>query len=181
MNKFKEIPWFNWKYQINNIWDIKTFNYNKTWQERLLKSKKEANWYMRIWLYIQWKRKFYNIHRLILLTFIWPSKLQVNHKNWVRDDNRLENLEYCTMSENMKHSYRKLGRNVVKSALWKFWKNNPSSKKINQFNKDWNFIKKWSSIIEVQTELLINKSNIWQCCKWKLKSAWWYKWKYAES
>jgi hypothetical protein len=46
------------------------------------------------------------IHRLVMLAWIGPSDLIVNHKNGIKDDNRLENLEYVTHSENHRHAYR---------------------------------------------------------------------------
>ncbi len=45
------------------------------------------------------------IHRLVLAAFLGESKLHVNHKNCDKHDNRLENLEYVTRSENVLHSY----------------------------------------------------------------------------
>lgn len=60
--------------------------------------------------------KFHLVHRLVAVAFVsGDSELQVNHKNGVRDDNRAENLEWLSCSDNHLHSYRELPR---KKHVW---------------------------------------------------------------
>jgi hypothetical protein len=53
-------------------------------------------------------RKTLSVHRTIVSTFMGtiPAGLQVNHKNGIKSDNRVKNLEICTGSENKHHAYK---------------------------------------------------------------------------
>jgi hypothetical protein len=57
-------------------------------------------------------RKTVKIHRLVAAAFIKPipKDMQINHKNGVKLDNRVENLEIVTAGQNVRHSFRNLGR-----------------------------------------------------------------------
>ena len=74
-----------------------------------VKPVKNASGYCYVTLCKCGKKKNYYIHIIVADHFIENTKsinLQVNHKNKKRDDNRVENLEFVTCSENMKHAYQ---------------------------------------------------------------------------
>jgi hypothetical protein len=80
---------------------------------RIMKPHRKPNGYMAIDLYESGDRLRMYVHRVVWAAFNGeiPSGVEINHKNGVRDDNRLENLELVTRSENMLHGVRVLGRN----------------------------------------------------------------------
>jgi hypothetical protein len=173
---------YTWLYQISNLGRVivlKNNNILKWWS---------SWWYRNVHLSKNWISKKYFIHRLVGLTFIPnpKNKPQINHINWIKSDNRVENLEWCTSKENIIHSWNmglsKDNLNFIKyhSSKWKFWRNNFKSKKVNQYTLNWDFVKTWLAIIEVQVELKIDVSWIIRVCKWKQKTAWGFIWKYAE-
>jgi len=166
-------------------------DYNHTKKEKIMRQQRRKNWYLKITMREDWKIKNRLVHRLIAITFIDNPKNKpcVNHKNWVKDDNRLNNLEWCTYSENWKHSCRVLWNKTPFQTnhpyKWKWyklkWVLNPNSKSVNQLSREWKFIKKWESAADVNVELWINRGNISSVCrgKWRVKTAWLFKWEYA--
>lgn len=121
------------------------------------------------------------INRLVAQTFILNpyNKPQVNHINGITSDNRVENLEWVTNSENNLHAYRVLHRKPPRSALGKFGKDNPSSKIVQQI-KDGVVVGRFYGTLEANRLTGINFRNISLCCYGKQKTAGGYQWKYEE-
>lgn len=102
-------------YKISDKGNIKSLKRKGRHEEKILKPKLSARGYLQIMLQGNNSRKTFLVHRLVLKAFVGDLELQVNHKNGIKTDNKLSNLEYCTGSENMKHAHR-IGLQVNKKG-----------------------------------------------------------------
>ncbi|OQB12822.1 MAG: hypothetical protein BWY15_02116 [Firmicutes bacterium ADurb.Bin193] len=101
MEIFKPIP-YHPDILVNELGEFKGV------RGRILKPYTHKNGYLTlgIWLRGKNKTKHFKVHRLVALTWIenQDNKPDVNHKNGIKSDNRVINLEWVTRSENNKHA-----------------------------------------------------------------------------
>jgi len=168
-------------YKIFNTGEI--FKDTDNWLCQYIKPILGKNWYMQVWLSISWKKKIFYIHRLVAQAFIPnpENKPQVNHIDGDKTNNHVDNLEWCTVTENQIHSYRVL-KNIwwfqkMNFMKWKKWSLHHNSKKVIQYFKDWN-TKIFDCITDWEKATWISKADISKVCYWKRKSAWWYGWQF---
>lgn len=122
-------------------------------------------------LYNNGVRKDIALHRLVAKYFVPnPDNLpQVNHIDGNKHNNRADNLEWCTNSENQTHAY-KTGLQVPHAS---------HKRKILQYDLNGNFIKLWSSITEADFYYANRRgSSIGSCLRNRTKTAYGYIWKY---
>lgn len=173
MEIFKDIKGYEGLYQIGSNGTVKSLNYHRTGIERVLKYGKHYKGYLNVALCKEGKMKTFKVHRLVAEAFIPnPDNLpQVNHKNEVKTDNRVENLEWCSASYNMNYNDGQKRRGVKKI-------NGNRSKKVYQYTLDGDYIATYPSVNEIERQWGYRIGNIWSCCTGRYKSAYGYKWSY---
>lgn len=120
-----------------------------------------------------------SVHRLVAETFIPnpENKKDVNHINGIKTDNRVENLEWMTRSENILHSYNVLNRR----ATWtnKTGKDNPRTKIVLQIT-DNKIIAEFYGTKEAGIKTGIDQGSICKVCNKKAKMAGGFVWRYKD-
>lgn len=201
--------WLDFKgiYQVSNLGNIRSYRANNgskcsgrlSAEPRILKHSIATNGYHRVGLVVEegTKNKPFLVHRIVASTFIDipdsllnEQKIQVNHKNENKSDNRLENLEWCTPLVNTNYGSRtkRAIENSVKTRTSKEWKElNPSythtnSRKVVGVHIETGDIVELNSMscADSYFNIPLAGRSVSAAIRGKQKTAYGYKWFYKE-
>lgn len=164
---WRDIDVCQWKYEVSSFGNIRHKKNKNNLSQNLV------FWYVHQTLSDNWYPKRFRLHRLIAKAFI-PNpekKPYVNHINWIKNDNRVENLEWVTASENNIHSHKELKQ---KTNSWQ-------PKTISQYDKEWNLITTFKSVAEAGRQLNISHQQISNSLVMKQKTCHGFIFKYQEA
>ena len=185
MENWKDIKGYEGFYQVSDCGRIKSlerdvFNYRGTLtrhtEEKILAPALNGIGYSFVNLHKNGKSKVILVHRLVAEAFIPnpENKPQVNHKDEVKSNNAVDNLEWCTSKYNVNYGTRTT--RAVKNCRSFKLENNPRAKPVfcEELNKTFDCAKR------VEEELGIWGSAICNVCKGKQKTAGKLHWRYAD-
>ena len=163
---WKDIQNYEGSYQVSNYGRVKSLSRvdsrgNKR-NEKILKGRKNRQGYYDVALCKNGKQKFCRINRLVAQAFIPnpENKPFVDHINAIKTDNRVENLRWCTYTENAKFKEELKNNKFIAIA--------PDGK-----------ITEWYVIAECSRQLNLQINGIWRCLKKQQKAYKGYKFQYC--
>ena len=173
--EWKEIKGYEGKYIVSNYGEVISLprykqNHSKKQYvdpKEILKYTSPNNGYVYVCLYDKNKLKNMRLHKLVAQAFIPnPFNLpQINHIDGNKQNNRADNLQWCTCKENIIHAY-KIGLAENKNKI-----------KVNQYDLKGNLINTYESMIEASKYTGISIGSISLCINNKRKTANRYIWK----
>lgn len=187
--EWRDIQGYEGYYQVSNLGRVRSLDRYKSWmgtkafvKGRILKGGKNQKGYRQVLLSKDGKSIAYIVHRLVAQAFIHnPNNLPfINHKDEVKDNNNVDNLEWCDNVYNC--NYGTAQKRRVEKHL----------KPVLQYTLDGEFVKEYKSITEASQQTGIKCYNISRCCNvsfskspingkyYQCKSAGGYKWVHKE-
>ena len=182
---FKPVKDYEGLYEVSDMGRVKSIerfknNYSKLQlvPEKIKSTQDNNHGYLQVYLCKNNNPKTITVHRLVAIAFIPnpENKRTINHINGIKTDNRVENLEWNTYSENHLHAYRTGLR--TSAMIGKFGIKNPYHKSILQYSLNGKFIAEYGSGYEAMRKTGINNKCISRVCLGGRKKTGGFIWKF---
>jgi len=142
---WKPVKGYEGLYEVSNMGRVKSLSYLRTGKERLLSLMMTDNGYVFVGLNKHNEGRHYMVHRIeyeafhgeipkFVVTQKGNERMEVNHINEIKSDNRLENLELVTCTQNNNHGTHK---QKIAAAI---------SRKVYQYTLDGKLVRTWDSV-----------------------------------
>lgn len=195
---WKDIDGYEGLYQVSSLGRVKALqryrragNTAYTQKEHFMTQYDNTSGYKYVRLNIGSDKRMFFVHRLVANAFIAnPMSLpEVNHKNEIKTDNNVDNLEWCTRQYNETYGTKrervqrtKKMLNSDRKALMKKNKNHSygAEKPVLCYLKDGTFVNRFQSLSVAAQSIGDCTSHIAACCKGRRKSVRGYNWRYEE-
>ena len=173
---WKDIEGYEGYYMVSNMGRVKSVERTarigrgyRTVPERILKTCKTVKGYLYVYLYKDGKAKWYRIHRLVATAFCENPEgyTEVNHKDENKQNNCMENLEWCSRQYN--NTYNGRAKKVAEKQ----------SKPVIAIEKRTGLIVEFASTHEAERKLGIAHQNICACLRGRYKTSGGFYWMYA--
>ena len=167
MERWKPIPGFESRFLVSDKGNVMSVNYRNYGRQRLLHKSFNRCGYEVVCLYFKGKPYVKLVHRLVALAFIPnPKGLPViNHLNENKADNRVENLEWSSIRDNINYGTRN-ERMAATIGI-----------RVHQFSRKGEYIASFPSIVEAGRKTGIDYTAIGKCARGKRLSAGGYEWR----
>ena len=175
---WKDIDGFEGLYQVSNLGNVRSLDREVRHPRggmcitkgKVMKPVMDRCGYLQVGLHKNGKTRRFYVHRLVYVAFngVIPDELQVNHLDEDKTNNRLENLNLMTPSENSN-----FGTRTERSA-------NARSKSVVALDEAGNVVFEFPSTAEAGRNGF-NQGNLSACCSGKLRTHRGYRWKYKNN
>ena len=153
-------------YEVNQLGEIR---HKK--RQKILKPRDNNGGYQYVNFKINGKNTNFAVHRIVANAFI-PNPngyTEVNHKDYNKKNNCVDNLEWVSSSQNKQHSYLKQENKKSRG------------KAVNQYTKEGIFLKTFNSVSDAAKELGCCVAAISNCCLGRTKTSQGFQWSFVES
>ena len=177
---WKDIKGYEGLYQVSNYGRVKSLgkyvnsgltNVNKIFlKERIKKLSKTKKGYLEVKLSKKCKGNMLKVHRLVAISFIENKNnySQINHKDEVKTNNCVNNLEWCNCQYNSNYGSR---NERIRKTM---------GTKICKYNEEGSLLKEWNSMKQASCEERISLKILSECCKGIRKNYKGYIWRYKK-
>ena len=172
---WKDVEGYEGIYQISSFGNVKSKRFwlgnRYIYRDRILKTSKSSSGYLQVIFSKDGKTKSKFIHRLVAFAFLENKNNyeEINHKDENKENNNVNNLEWCNRKYNMNYGN-------IKEKLA-----NKKAKKVAKYNKNESLLKIYKSIKKASIDNNVQSNAIVACCKHKkgYKTCGGYRWEYA--